>query len=173
MNIIITWILTTLASTLIELANESRIFKDLADNGYKVNIDRLSQIQNMINNQKSKEILFSLIIPIYNIIGVFHRSIQYNEIRPMLLDQLNTLGTLEEMTKEEKDKYSKKKTALNAIIICINSNLSEVKDDYNNKPTDNQQPKEEYKSIYSKNTNNQEILPNTKNKAKVLKKIKK
>ena len=97
MKIVVLWISTVAASFCIELTNELRMFKDVADAGYKINIDRLSDLSKKLNPDASKITLLSMLIPIFNIIQVFERITKYNNIRPMLLDQLSIIDALEEI----------------------------------------------------------------------------
>lgn len=117
MKIVVLWISTVAASFCIELTNELRMFKDVADAGYKINIDRLSDLSKKLNPDASKITLLSMLIPIFNIIQVFDRMVKYNNIRPMLLDQLSIIDALEEMSEIEKQEYLKKPTGLNAILV--------------------------------------------------------
>ena len=117
MKILFLWISTVAASFCIELTNELRMFKDVADAGYKINIDRLSDLSKKLNPDASKITLLSMLIPIFNIIQVFERITKYNNIRPMLLDQLSVIDALEEMSEIEKQEYLKKPTGLNAILV--------------------------------------------------------
>lgn len=117
MKIVVLWISTVAASFCIELTNELRMFKDVADAGYKINIDRLSDLSKKLNPDASKITLLSMLIPIFNIIQVFERITKYNNTRPMLLDQLSIIDALEEMSEIEKQEYLKKPTGLNAILV--------------------------------------------------------
>lgn len=117
MKIVVLWISTVAASFCIELTNELRMFKDVADAGYKINIDRLSDLSKKLNPDASKITLLSMLIPIFNIIQVFERITKYNNIRPMLLDQLSIIDALEKMSEIEKQEYQKRPTGLNAILV--------------------------------------------------------
>ncbi len=108
---------TIIVSFIIEIINELILFKDVADSGYKLDIESMSNIST------SKNALLIFLIPIVNIMTVFQRIIQYNNnVRPFLLDQLNVLGCIEEMTLLEKEEYNKNPTGLNAIIISLKLN---------------------------------------------------
>ena len=52
---------------------------------------------------------------------VFQKIIEYNNIRPMILDQLNIIDVLEEMSETEKTEYLKNPTGLNAVLILLKS----------------------------------------------------
>lgn len=89
------------------------------DAGYKVDLQKMADFQNKLMPDANKVNLLSMLIPVYNIMNVCKNIINYNNVRPMLLDQLNAMGVLEEMTVFEKEEYSKKPTALNALIIPL------------------------------------------------------
>jgi len=100
-----------ITSFLMELTNELRMFKDVADAGYKVNLNKmteLSKMQKEINPNAINNKYLALLIPIFNIMQAFKNAIQYNDVRPMILDSLNVTGVLEEMSEFEKQEYSKK-----------------------------------------------------------------
>ena len=101
------------------LANEFKIFKDAADAGYKINMKRLSEFQKQLSPDATKITFLSMLIPLYNVMSVFQRVIQYENARPMILDQLSVTGVLEEMSDYEKKEYSKRPTGLNAIIVPL------------------------------------------------------
>ena len=129
MKIVVLWISTVAASFCIELTNELRMFKDVADAGYKINIDRLSDLSKKLNPDASKITLLSMLIPIFNIIQVFERITKYNNIRPMLLDQLSIIDALEEMSEIEKQEYQKRPTGLNAILVPFKLEVRIAKSD--------------------------------------------
>ena len=123
MNYLALWIGTIIGSFGAELVNELRMFKDIADVGYKVDLQKMSDFQNKLMPDANKVNLLSMLIPVYNIMNVCKNIINYNNIRPMLLDQLNAMGVLEEMTAFEKEEYSKMPTALNALIIPLKTEI--------------------------------------------------
>lgn len=123
MEFLIFWLGTTVASYCMEFANEARMFKDAANAGYKIDVKRLSELGKQLNPNASKTMLLLLMIPILNFGYVIKRTIQYNDIRSNVLDSLNSIGALEEMTDYEKKEYEKKPTTLNAIIIPIKSEI--------------------------------------------------
>lgn len=122
--IIITWIGTIIASFGMEMANELRMLKDAADNGYRVDIKRMSELSKQMNPEAKEAALKSLLIIGLNIYGVFQRMLQYNNIRPFILDQLNVMDSLIPMTNEEKEQYMKRPTAINAFVINAMSQIA-------------------------------------------------
>lgn len=107
MELLVLWFGTSIASFCMEMANELRMFKDVADAGYKIDIRRLSDLSKQLNPNATKATLLSMLIPIFNIMQVFQRTVQYNNARPMILDQLNVMDALEEMSEIEKQEYQK------------------------------------------------------------------
>lgn len=86
MEFLVLWLGTSVASFGMEIASELRMFKDVADAGYKVDVKRLSELGKQLNPNATKATLLSMLIPIFNIMQVFQRTIQYNNVRPMILD---------------------------------------------------------------------------------------
>ena len=119
MEFLVLWLGTTAASFAMELANEFKIFKDAADAGYKIDTKRLSEFQKQLSPDATKITFLSMLIPLYNVMSVFQRVIQYENARPMILDQLSVTGVLEEMSDYEKKEYSKRPTGLNALIVPL------------------------------------------------------
>ena len=123
MEFIFFWLSTSVTSFIMEISNELRVFKDAADAGYKIDIRKMTELSEKLNKNAIKVKHISMLIPIFNIIQVFISITQYNNIRPMILDQLSAMDILEEMTETEKKEYSKKTTGLNAMKIIINSEV--------------------------------------------------
>ncbi|MGM9877801.1 MAG: hypothetical protein ACI33S_04040 [Bacilli bacterium] len=123
MELLVLWLGTSITSFCMEMANELRMFKDVADAGYKIDIRRLSDLSKQLNPNASKATLLSILIPIFNIMQVFQRTVQYNNVRPMILDQLNVMDALEEMSEIEKQEYQKKPTGLNALLIPLKAEI--------------------------------------------------
>lgn len=108
MEFLVLWLGTSIASFCIEVANEFRMLKDVADEGYKVDSNRLSELANQINPDMSKNVFLSMLMPFYNVAQVLQRTMKYNNARPMVLDQLRIMDALEEMSEYEKEEYQKK-----------------------------------------------------------------
>ena len=121
MEFLIIWLSTVAVSFGMEIANELRMFKDVADAGYRVDVNRLSELGKQLNPNSVNVTLFSLLMPVVNIMYVFQRAIQYNNVRPMILDQLNVIDVLKEMTELEKIEYLEKPTGLNAAFVTLKS----------------------------------------------------
>lgn len=123
MEFLVLWLGTSIASFGMEIANELRMFKDAADAGYKVDVKRLSELGKQLNPNATKATFLSMLIPIFNVMQVFQRTIQYNNVRPMILDQLRVIDVLEEMSEIEKTEYLKNPTGLNALIVPLKTEI--------------------------------------------------
>ncbi len=124
MEILVIWLGTVIASFGMEISHELRVFKDIADAGYKYNLKRVNELSELSENfsfDALKKTLISLLVIGYNIFYVFDKANKYNNARLMLLSQLDVAGVLEEMTDEEKKEYLKEPTGFNAIKIQIKS----------------------------------------------------
>lgn len=117
MELFVIWIGTIITSFTMEFKNELRMFKDVADNGYKIDIKRISEFAKQANPNVSKASLMSMLIPGLNIWDVLRRILIYNNARCTILSQLSVSDLLIEMTKEEEEEYNKKPTGLNAFLI--------------------------------------------------------
>ena len=124
MNFYVWWIVSIAASFGMGIQSSLKLIKDVADEGYKFDIKELSKIQKQINPNGKKISLIEHFIPGYNIFKQFQRAIQYNQNKPMLLNQLSVMGVLERMSEEEKKEYQKKPTGFNAILVPLKSNTN-------------------------------------------------
>lgn len=102
MEFLILWLGTSITSFCMEIANELRLFKDATDAGYSVDTRRLSEVEKQLNPDAIKVTLLSMIIPMFNLVQVLQKNIQYNNVRPIMLEQLRVVGALEEMSEFEK-----------------------------------------------------------------------
>lgn len=100
------------------MAIVTKTIKDIANNGYKIKVERLEEIGENINSSKRLAILF---VPIINIVEAIQIAIQYQNQQNWILDMFNTTGIIEEMEEEEKEIYQIHPTFINAIVISIES----------------------------------------------------
>lgn len=121
---------SVIASTVIEISNELRFFKDIADAGYKINIDKLTELSKSLNNDKT---LAFLLIPIINIFQVFQNVMTYNNQKEDILNSSHIVGLIEEMTPIEKKMYQDNPTSINALLVplkyynrCISANKIKI-----------------------------------------------
>ena len=123
MELVLIYLGTVIASFILELDNGFQMFKDVADAGYKIDIDKMSEFMNKIRNNQKQESLLRIFVPIYNVLRAMQIRMQYIQQRFLVLDQLNVMDCIEEMTEAEKIEYSKKPTGLNAILIPLKANI--------------------------------------------------
>lgn len=129
MGFLFFWLITVIGSYTIALRLIFIMMKDLADAGYKLNLDNLKKFNGEVtqNNTNSNILLF---IPILNMFYSFKMVIDYNNTKWNILDQFSVLGVLESLSPEEKREYEKEPTLLNAFMLSVlkeNSNF--MKDD--------------------------------------------
>lgn len=117
MSIFGIWGITIITSLICEISNELKIFKDIAEQGYKFNLNKTKSIQNNIIPNSNNSLL-RMYIPFYNLYAVLKGKIMYEQNKEMIFEQYEKLGIIEEMTEEEKDEYSKNPTGWNAMIIA-------------------------------------------------------
>ena len=123
MEIILVYLGTIIMGFVFELDNTFTMYKDVADAGYKIDNDRMKEFANRMNPKQNNNSLLRLLIPIYNIIKPMMIRLQYNQQKFALLDQLDVMDCLEEMTETEKVEYAKKPTGLNAILIPLKTKI--------------------------------------------------
>lgn len=116
---LIFWIGTIITSFSMKIMYELRMYKDLADAGYKFNSQKLSKLEKELNPKATKNTLLSMLIPMFNIMQVLQTTIQYNNTKSTVLNQFNIMGVLEEMNAKEKEDYQEKPTGINAFIVPI------------------------------------------------------
>ena len=117
------WLGSCITSFGIEIATSFRMFKDVADAGYKIDIERMDKITKILDPDSSKREFLTMLLPVFNIMHSSFKAIDYNNAKSMLLDQLGVLDVLEEMSEIEKQEYQKKPTGLNAILVPLKSEL--------------------------------------------------
>ena len=122
MELLIIWILTIITSFGMKFIQELRIFKDIADLGYKVDLNELSEVDKELNKSHHNMLnvaFLELLIPIYNMVSVLERTIQYSSNKAYFLEQLKFMDCIERMSRFEYGEYQKKSTGLNAVVIPI------------------------------------------------------
>lgn len=117
------WLGSCITSFGIEIATSFKMFKDVADAGYKIDIERMDKITKILDPDSSKREFLTMLLPVFNIMYSSFKAIGYNNAKSMLLDQLGVLDVLEEMSEIEKQEYQKRPTGLNAILVPLKSEL--------------------------------------------------
>jgi hypothetical protein len=158
MDLLIIWLGSVAASIGFNLSLAFSVFKDVADQGYKIDMKRLEELGEQLNPKARKMNTLSLFIPVINIIFQFDKLAKYIAIRPFVSDQLRVMDCITPFTKEEEESYNLKPTGLNAIIVTIKSDVSKNKEDMAVSFTDeNERSERWFKSINGKSDRLQEI----------------
>ena len=124
------WLVTIIGSYIMNFKMAFMMLKDLADAGYKLNVDNIKRFSEEVNENNTNNKLIYL-IPVINMLYSFKIAIDYNNSRWNILDQLRILNVLDTMSIEEKRKYKENPTALNALMLLIEK--TEIKLDKDNK----------------------------------------
>ena len=105
-------------SFIMELIYELRLYKFLADCGYKVNFNNCKQIKEDITEEDYDKVNPAF-IPFLNVYNVLKRGLDLAYLDNFVLEEYERRGIIERMTKEEREAYSKNNTGLEALIIGI------------------------------------------------------
>jgi len=119
MELIFIWILTIIVSFAIQSNMMMQMFKILADQGYKLNLDKLVNITNQIDESAEKISCLALLIPGYNLFKSIQICTNFIQHKDLILNQYDVMGVVEEMSEWEILEYNKKPTGLNAYLLPI------------------------------------------------------
>lgn len=144
------YVVTSIASIMIVKYNYFRMYKDVSDKGYKINIKNITN-EIKPNKKKTNYKKLLLLLPVINIFVAANKVIKYNKVKPYLVDSLKSTDFIEEMTEEEKKIYQSNPTINNAINIIVYSRFKEEKAKQQSTETE---IKKEYEKVnISNNTN--------------------
>lgn len=119
------YVVTSIASIMIVKYNYFRMYKDVSDKGYKINI---KNITNEIKpNKKKTNYKKLLLLPVINIFVAADKVIKYNKIKPFLVDSLKSTSFIEKMNDEEKEYYKSNPTINTAVNVVVYSRYKEEK----------------------------------------------
>lgn len=121
------YVVTSIASIMIVKYNYFRMYKDVSDKGYKINI---KNITNEIKPNKKKtnyKKLLLLLLPVINIFVAANKVIKYNKVKPYLVDSLKSTSFIEKMNDEEKEYYKSNPTINTAVNVVVYSRYKEEK----------------------------------------------
>ena len=93
-----------------------RLLKDLCDQGYTIDLDKVrSKMDDLLGS--SELLTLCSKVPVLNIFGSFYAGYVYQRQKGETILTLNMIGGLKEMTKEQKEFYSKEPSILTALLI--------------------------------------------------------
>lgn len=125
MELLIIWLMTILISIGLDINLSFKMLKDIADQGYKLEMDRFNELSRQMNPRVTKNNKIDLFIPFLNLYNQFDKRMKYEQARPFLEDQLRIMDCITAFTQEEQENYNKKPTGFNALLIIIKSKVAE------------------------------------------------
>ena len=121
MQLVGIWLSTIVLSYAMEIKVVLKLIKDIADAGYKINDEKLSEFSNKFKSQVSNRIDLNILnmIPFVNVYTAMKSMIEGTVFIEHVFLELKVIGALEEMSELEKEEYFKRPTAINAIAAPI------------------------------------------------------
>ena len=116
MEILLTYLITIIFSILLDFYLEIKVNKDLYDNGYKYKEESISNLKDtykeFIINDK-----LTLFIPIVNILLRLINIEDYNNKYIFIINELESINTVERLNKFEEEIYNENPTWINALLL--------------------------------------------------------
>lgn len=119
-------VVTSIASIMIVKYNYFRMYKDVSDKGYKINIKNITN-EIKPNKKKTNYKKLLLLLPVINIFVAANKVIKYNKVKPYLVDSLKSTSFIEKMNDEEKEYYKSNPTINTAVNVVVYSRYKEEK----------------------------------------------
>lgn len=120
MKFLIFWIQSLILSTGIRLMRELKLYHDLANAGYKVELEEASNMAKEIEPTHIEKHKLMSLIPIYNVIAETQMFFHYIKNKDSILYDLKKDETLSLLTKEEEEEYRKNPTPFHAFKMNVN-----------------------------------------------------
>ncbi len=121
------YVVTSIASIMIVKYNYFRMYKDVSDKGYKINIKNITN-EIKPNKKKTNYKKILLLLPVINIFVAANKVIKYNKVKPYLVDSLKSTSFIEKMNDEEKKNIIKSNPTINtAVNVVVYSRYKEEK----------------------------------------------
>ena len=120
------YVVTSIASIMIVKYNYFRMYKDVSDKGYKINIKNITN-EIKPNKKKTNYKKLLLLLPVINIFVAANKVIKYNKVKPYLVDSLKSTSYREKMNDEEKEYYKSNPTINTAVNVVVYSRYKEEK----------------------------------------------
>lgn len=115
MNLLLAWLVTSTEFLLIDTASALRIFRDLANQGLKIDFKRVTEIEDVLKDDFSLNSFIEMFIPVYNFYKTYCDIRDYNDFFPYIIKDLYMMGLLTKMSDFELQEYAKNPSVLNAI----------------------------------------------------------
>lgn len=119
-------VVSSIASIMIVKYNYFRMYKDVSDKGYKINIKNITN-EIKPNKKKTNYKKLLLLLPVINIFVAANKVIKYNKVKPFLVDSLKSTSFIEKMNDEEKEYYKSNPTINTAVNVVVYSRYKEEK----------------------------------------------
>ena len=119
LNVILLYLGTVGISLASVIKLDLKLLKDLADEGYKINFAKFTEIAKSIMPKTKQKALSNFFIPIWNIVYTITSIENYNHSFNSFYNSLSVMDALEEMSDIEKKEYAKKPTGLNAMLVPL------------------------------------------------------
>ncbi len=119
-------VVSSIASIMIVKYNYFRMYKDVSDKGYKINIKNITN-EIKPNKKKTNYKKLLLLLPVINIFVAANKVIKYNKVKPYLVDSLKSTSFIEKMNDEEKEYYKSNPTINTAVNVVVYSRYKEEK----------------------------------------------
>ena len=121
---LIAWGYTTIISFGVDAITRVRTMKIMADRGYKLNNENMKIVKRrtkVIGNDKS----LTLLVPFYNMVLSLRSLAEAIISKELIMEKLETLKVIKQMTKEERKNYREKPSYFNALKINKDSQKKE------------------------------------------------
>ena len=120
------YVVTSIASIMIVKYNYFRMYKDVSDKGYKINIKNITN-EIKPNKKKTNYKKLLLLLPVITIFVAANKVIKYNKVKPYLVDSLKSTSFREKMNDEEQEYYKSNPTINTAVNVVVYSRYKEEK----------------------------------------------
>ncbi len=127
MELLIIWVATIGASLGLDSSLDLMIAKDMAEQGYKMDINKLKEWKKEINSKVKKMGDLSLFIPFFNLMVQLERLIKYKEEKALIIEQLQSSERLTSTTIELNSNLSKP-TKFNNLRTAVKSKINNKKE---------------------------------------------
>lgn len=117
MNIFDIWVITVMASFLLEIHKIVKIYKELADQNYKFNPEKFKELINSEEYITKQANILEFFLPIYNLMVITLREDDFIKNKEKFYQTLIKFGAVEEMTEEEIKEYGEYKFGIHAIVM--------------------------------------------------------